>query len=129
MNDKKYLDGIEKFKKVTKEDDKLYDNANKYLDDVLKLDRNNAEAKKLKDNIKQNNGAEAKAKVEAKKTITEENTNDPYAWASGIKSKFEDDMIKSGYVDSVNNIRYEKSSIYNNQGYMLFERDSFLSIV
>ncbi|MBU3190932.1 hypothetical protein K9O30_15795 [Clostridium bowmanii] len=33
------------------------------------------------------------------------------------KSKIEDDIIKSGYADSLNNIRYEKANIYNSQGY------------
>jgi len=32
MNDKKYSDAIEKFNKITKEDDKLYDNAQKNID-------------------------------------------------------------------------------------------------
>lgn len=148
MNDKKYLEAIEQFKKVTKGDDKLYsnaqksieeckkqfaaqniqlakdalknnksDDANKYLDEVLKVDSNNAEAKKLKDDVKQKGESDANAKAEVKKANVDENANDPYAWAAGIQSKFEDEMIKSGYVDSPNNLRYEKSSISNNQGY------------
>ncbi|MBU3157639.1 tetratricopeptide repeat protein [Clostridium estertheticum] len=36
MNDKKYLDGIEQFKKVTKEDNKLYDNAQKGIEECKK---------------------------------------------------------------------------------------------
>ncbi|MBU3200946.1 hypothetical protein LL037_12770 [Clostridium estertheticum] len=36
MNDKKYLDAIEQFKKVTKEDNKLYDNAQKGIEECKK---------------------------------------------------------------------------------------------
>lgn len=78
MSDKKYIDAIGEFDKVTKEDDKLYNNAkkkiaeckkqliadvndlvknskyddaNKELDEILKIDADNSEAKKLKDTV------------------------------------------------------------------------------
>ncbi|MFT5875659.1 MAG: hypothetical protein ACI8WT_004653 [Clostridium sp.] len=55
--------------------------------------------------------------TQAATTSTKENANDPYEWAPGIKAKFENDIIKNGYADSLNNISYEKANIYNNQGY------------
>ncbi|WP_226654793.1 hypothetical protein [Pseudalkalibacillus hwajinpoensis] len=44
--------------------------------------------------------------------------DDPYEWAPGVKETFENEMIESGYADSIETIRYEKFQIYNNQGFL-----------
>jgi len=41
---------------------------------------------------------------------------DPYEWSPGVKEEFEDEMVKWGYADSKDTIRYAKPRIYNNQG-------------
>lgn len=43
---------------------------------------------------------------------------DPYNWAPGVKAEFEASLAESGYVESMDTIRYEKSGIYGNQGYL-----------
>ncbi|MGV8980073.1 cell division site-positioning protein MapZ family protein [Clostridium sp.] len=55
--------------------------------------------------------------LNSSKNIIYNNVDDPYEWAPGIKAKFESDIIKNGYADSLNNIRYERANINNNQGY------------
>ncbi|MBS4174253.1 cell division site-positioning protein MapZ family protein [Bacillus sp. FJAT-49736] len=40
-----------------------------------------------------------------------------YEWAPGVKEKFEEDLLENGYIDSLDNITYEKSDVINNEGY------------
>lgn len=103
MSDKKYLEAMNQFQRVTKEDNKLYsdtqkkieeckkqlialsndeikdnkfDEANKYLDEILKIDANNADAKKLKDTVtKAIKDQQEKAKVVEKAKVTEAASN------------------------------------------------------
>lgn len=87
MNDKRYLEALDHFEKITKEDynlynnsqsniiecsiqlandavkNNMYDDANKYVDNVLKIDSNNVIAKKLKDDIAAKIKEEAEAKI------------------------------------------------------------------
>ncbi|RJS61558.1 SH3 domain-containing protein [Bacillus sp. PK3_68] len=42
---------------------------------------------------------------------------DPYNWAPGVKAAFEADLVRQGYADSIDTIRYKKSGIFGNQGY------------
>ena len=95
MNDRKYLEAIYYFQKITKEDYNLYNNAqnnikqcyiqltdgaiksgkydegNKYLDEVFKLDANNADAKKLRDDI----AAAKKGEVKQNQNEVKQNQN------------------------------------------------------
>ena len=41
---------------------------------------------------------------------------DPYEWNPGVKERFENAMVESGYADSTDTIRYEEAGIYNNEG-------------
>lgn len=43
---------------------------------------------------------------------------DPYNWAPGVKVEFEASLEKSGYVESMDTIRYERAGISGNQGYL-----------
>lgn len=96
MNDKKYLEALEHFEKITKEDYDLYNNAqnniiecsiqlandavknnkyddaNKYVDNVLRIDANNADAKKLKYDI----AAATKEEVKKEEVKQDQNTED-----------------------------------------------------
>ncbi|WP_100403605.1 hypothetical protein [Bacillus sp. FJAT-42315] len=114
--------------KVLNEDSKFEESNNK-IDELLTEDLSHFNdiklaAEKLKE---ENSAAEEKTESEqnianvdekSKPTQSEEDPYDPYEWAPGIKTQFEDDMIKSGYIDSPDNIRYEEAGIFNNQGYL-----------
>ncbi|MGD6968550.1 hypothetical protein ACQCVP_19200 [Rossellomorea vietnamensis] len=56
-------------------------------------------------------------KRKAAEAISQQSDN-PYAWAPGIKEQFEGEVLSRGYADSIDTIRYEKSSIYNDQGHL-----------
>ncbi|WP_046173481.1 SH3 domain-containing protein [Domibacillus indicus] len=43
---------------------------------------------------------------------------DPYNWAPGVKAEFEADLVRQGYADSIDTIRYEKSGVFANQGFL-----------
>lgn len=44
-------------------------------------------------------------------------SSDPYEWSPLLKEQFEAEMIDRGYVDSVNELIYEKSGVTNGDGY------------
>lgn len=108
-NEQQYASLLKDAKKLNESSD--YQESNKVLDELLQSDLNDFptlkdEAYQLKD---ANNGAIKDAEIaEAKKAAEraakekaekEKQKNDPFAWAPGVKEKFEKDMIERGYVE------------------------------
>ena len=120
MGDKKYLDAIEQFKKVTKEDDKLYDNAQKNIEECKKryiaqnIQLVNAavkntrydEANKYLEGILKvdsNNVEAKKLKENMEKTIQKDE----------VKAKAKAEAKKNAAISSIS-IKGEELQVYNN---------------
>lgn len=88
-------------------------------DEAMKLKDSNLEAIKQIEIAQTQKEAQAKVvAAEAKaKTISESQENDPFAWAPGVKEKFENAMVENGYADTKDSIWYTNGSIRNNEGY------------
>lgn len=109
-NNKKYQALLDEAKSLNKSS--KYDESIKKLDNLLAQDLSNFpniknEAEKLKG---ENDNAKQKEK--------EENVYNPYEWGPGVKDQFEQSLLENGYIDSIDTIRYEKSGVFNNQGYL-----------
>ncbi|MFC0186738.1 cell division site-positioning protein MapZ family protein [Fictibacillus aquaticus] len=88
-------------------------------DDVLAYPNITEKQKKAVETFKKE-VAERAEKIFAAEAVKIEAVNqadDPYAWAPGVKDQFENEMVESGYADSIDTIRYEKGDVYNGQGY------------
>ncbi|OCS89025.1 hypothetical protein [Caryophanon latum] len=65
---------------------------------------------------KQEAARQQAAKEAAEKAAAQQ--ADPYAWAPGVKKRFEQRILDEGFIDSIDTIRYEQGSVYNNEGYL-----------
>jgi hypothetical protein len=100
-----------------------YQKSNEKLDEFLKADLTQFatmkdEAMKLKDSnneaIKNNEIALAQKDAQAK--VTAAKLSSPFEWAPGVREKFEQEMVDSGYIDSQENIIYKKYDVSDNEG-------------
>ncbi|AJI23791.1 hypothetical protein H8R29_05620 [Priestia megaterium] len=106
-----------------------YKDSNDKLTTLLNEDLDNySDIQQVAEALKKINSAEIEKKAKAEQklagkdehsTVTQptEKAYDPYEWAPGVKEAFEADLVKQQYADSVDTIRYEKSQVYNNQGF------------
>ncbi|MEH6962243.1 cell division site-positioning protein MapZ family protein [Priestia megaterium] len=104
-----------------------YKDSNDKLTALLNEDLDNyRDIQQAAESLKDKNAAEIEKKAKEEQmaanknsTVTQptEKAYDPYEWAPGVKEEFEAELVKQQYADSVDTIRYEKSQLYNNQGF------------
>jgi hypothetical protein len=127
MNDKKYLEAMEQFKKITKEDDKLYSNSQKKIEECKKqyiaqnLEAANTASKNSKyddankylDNILKidTNNADAKnLKASIDKTVKEQEEN-----AKKVEEQANQNKIKENSNNQASNIQNNNNKTNNVQ--------------